>query len=116
MRVPFDQSAALDELSSGTYLEGAVSSGSDPGLDARTRALVCIGAAISLGASTATYRWLAERALAAGATVDEVAGVLFAVAATVGAAKVVAATPRISLAIGYDIDHALEDVGGSPAG
>ena len=49
-----------------------------------------------------------ERIHAAGATVDEAVGTLLAVAPTVGFARVVAATSPLALAIGYDIDDALE--------
>ena len=78
------------------------------GLDERTRALVCVGAAVALGASAATCQWLVDRALAGGAIAEDVIGALVAVAPPVGAARVVAATPRLAHAIGYDIDTALE--------
>ena len=47
-------------------------------------------------------------ALAAGATVDEIVGVLIAVAPNVGLARIVSAASEVALAIGYDIDAALE--------
>jgi 4-carboxymuconolactone decarboxylase len=47
-------------------------------------------------------------ALAAGVTVDEIVGVLIAVAPTVGIAKAVSAAPELGVAIGYDTDSALE--------
>lgn len=49
-------------------------------------------------------------ALAAGATASDVIGVLIAVAPDVGMARVVSATQGLSLAMGYDIDAALEDM------
>jgi len=54
-------------------------------------------------------------ALASGATVDEIVGVLIAVAPTVGLARVVSAAPEVAVAIGYDIDAALEEVNGKDA-
>jgi 4-carboxymuconolactone decarboxylase len=54
-------------------------------------------------------------ALASGATVDEIVGVLIAVAPTVGLARVVSAAPEVAVAIGYDIDAALEESNGSDA-
>jgi hypothetical protein len=51
-------------------------------------------------------------ALASGATVDEIVGVLIAVAPTVGLARVVSAAPEVAFAIGYDIDAALEEANG----
>jgi alkylhydroperoxidase/carboxymuconolactone decarboxylase family protein YurZ len=79
-----------------------------PDLDDRTAALVRLAALIALGAPPASYRSSVERIHAAGATVDEAVGTLLAVAPTVGFARVVAATSPLALAIGYDIDDALE--------
>jgi alkylhydroperoxidase/carboxymuconolactone decarboxylase family protein YurZ len=77
-------------------------------LDSRTRSLVGIGAAASMGAPTMTYRGLVNGALGAGATVEECIGAFIAVAAVVGAARMVTGAPRIAAALGYDIDQALE--------
>jgi alkylhydroperoxidase/carboxymuconolactone decarboxylase family protein YurZ len=77
-------------------------------LDARTRGLVAIGAAVAMGASTSTYRSVVDHALAAGATIEECIGACFAVASAVGAARIVTAAPRIAAALGYDIVLALE--------
>jgi hypothetical protein len=49
-----------------------------------------------------------DRALAAGASVDDVIAMLKVVAPSVGLARVVAAAPALALALGYDIDSALE--------
>ena len=47
-----------------------------------------------------------------------IVGVLIAVAQTVGLARVASAAPAVALALGYDIDAALEahDEGGRPVG
>jgi alkylhydroperoxidase/carboxymuconolactone decarboxylase family protein YurZ len=49
-----------------------------------------------------------DRALAAGATVDDVVDTLKVVAPMVGLVNVVSAAPTLALALGYDIDAALE--------
>jgi alkylhydroperoxidase/carboxymuconolactone decarboxylase family protein YurZ len=49
-----------------------------------------------------------ERALAAGASEDEIVGLLIAVAPAVGLGRVVSAAPELGLALGYDVDSALE--------
>ncbi len=49
-----------------------------------------------------------EAARAAGATDDEIVGVLIAVAPTVGLPRVVSAAPCVALALGYDVEAALE--------
>jgi 4-carboxymuconolactone decarboxylase len=69
-----------------------------------TVTLVHLAALLALGASTTTLRWAVERALHAGAHDEQVVEVLSTVAATVGSARVVAAAPRLALAIGYDIE------------
>ena len=85
------------------------------GLDPKTHALVRLGALIALDASQSSFQWNAATALASGATVDEIVGVLIAVAPTVGLARVVSAAPEIGAAIGYDIDAALEEANGKDA-
>lgn len=77
-------------------------------LDPKTAALVRLAALLSSGATTASCRATVERAYAAGANDDELVGVLIAVAPVVGAARVVAAAPRLALAIDYDLDAADE--------
>ena len=78
------------------------------GLDPKTHALVRLGAALAIDAAPSSYQSSVEVALAAGASLDEVVGTLIAVAPTVGLARVVSAAPELALAIGYDIDAALE--------
>src|SRR5919109_4482054 len=77
-------------------------------LDPKTHALVRLGAALAIDAAPSSYQPSVEVALAAGASLDEVVGTLIAVAPTVGLARVVSAAPELALAIGYDIDAALE--------
>lgn len=77
-------------------------------LDPKTHALVRLGALIALDAAPASYQWASSMARASGASLDEIVGVLIAVAPAVGLAKIVSAAPEVALAIGYDIDAALE--------
>jgi alkylhydroperoxidase/carboxymuconolactone decarboxylase family protein YurZ len=77
-------------------------------LEPRIRALVRIGAAVCEAAPTSTLETLVGEARAAGATENEVLGSFFCVASVAGEPRVVAATPRISLALGYDINRAFE--------
>jgi alkylhydroperoxidase/carboxymuconolactone decarboxylase family protein YurZ len=78
------------------------------GLDPKVHALVRLGALLALDAAPASYQWVVGAALASGATLEEIVGVLIAVAPTVGVARVVSAAPELALALGYDIDKALE--------
>jgi len=77
-------------------------------LDSKTHALVRLGAMLAVDAAPSSYQSSVEAALAAGANVDEVVGTVIAVAPTVGLARVVSAAPELALALGYDVDAALE--------
>jgi alkylhydroperoxidase/carboxymuconolactone decarboxylase family protein YurZ len=100
--------AILDDLMAVEGSIGASLQSRAFSLDSRTRRLVGIGAAASMGAPTMTYRGLVDGALGAGATVEECIGAFIAVASVVGAARMVTGAPRIAAALGYDIDQALE--------
>ena len=50
-------------------------------------------------------------ALTAGASIDEIVGTLIAVVPTVGLARAVSAAPELALALGYDVEAALEAPG-----
>lgn len=77
-------------------------------LDERTRALVVIAAAVCADSPTQTLTSLVHTARKAGATDDEVLGVLLTVAPSAGESRLVAMTPRISKALGYDVELAME--------
>jgi alkylhydroperoxidase/carboxymuconolactone decarboxylase family protein YurZ len=73
-------------------------------LSPATRALVNVAGLLAAGGSTTSLRWAVELALEAGAADEEIVEVLAIVAAIVGSARIVAAAPRLALAIGYDIE------------
>ncbi len=77
--------------------------GGDGTLGGRERALARLGALIALDAPPAAYAREAAAARAAGATPEDVLGVLRAVGDLVGSAKVVAAAPEIMLALGMSL-------------
>jgi alkylhydroperoxidase/carboxymuconolactone decarboxylase family protein YurZ len=97
--------ALNDEKAVGSVLQAAPAgiAGHIGGLDLKTHALVRLGALLTLGATTESCRLAVEVAHSAGATEEELVGVLVAVAPAVGLARVVAAAPRLALAIGYDV-------------
>jgi 4-carboxymuconolactone decarboxylase len=70
------------------------------GLDARTFSLVKIAALIALDSPPASYLWQIANALDAGATPQEILGVLRAVAPQVGGPRVIGAAPEIMVALG----------------
>lgn len=72
-------------------------------LDVRTRALVRIAALIALDAPPAAYASQVALAAECGASAEDVAEVLRAIAPLVGAPKVVAAAPEVMLALGLSL-------------
>jgi 4-carboxymuconolactone decarboxylase len=82
------------------------------GLDAKTHALVRVGALIAIDAAPPSYMNAIESGLASGATVDEIVGVLIAVMPAIGVARVVSAAPKLGLGLGYDVADALEGLEG----
>lgn len=97
-RLAFNLASAETHPSPGDWPESS--------LDPRTLALVRLGAVVAMGGgAVASYGALADEALAAGATVDEVVDVLVGVLPIVGTARVVAAAPGLALALGHDTDE-----------
>jgi 4-carboxymuconolactone decarboxylase len=80
-------------------------------LDAKTVALLQVGACVAIGSSAVCLEWSTGRALAAGANEDEIAAVLLAIAAVAGLGRVVAAAPDVGAALGYDVEASLEEPG-----
>ncbi len=81
-------------------------------LDPKTAALVRVAVLAAIGAPEVCLEWSSGQALAAGATEDEITGVLLAIAPVIGLGRVVGAAPGVAGAFGYDIDAALEDPDG----
>ena len=78
-------------------------------LDAKTAALLRLGAAVAIGSPGVCLEWSTGRALAAGATEEEIADILVAIAPVAGLSRIVAAAPEVAIALGYDVAAALED-------
>jgi alkylhydroperoxidase/carboxymuconolactone decarboxylase family protein YurZ len=79
--------------------------------DGRTAALLQLAVSVALGSSGPCLEWSTARALAAGATDDEIADVLLVIAPVAGLGRVVGAAPDVATALGYDVAAALEEVG-----
>jgi 4-carboxymuconolactone decarboxylase len=77
-------------------------------IDERTAALVRLAATIAVDAAPHSFQHAVALALAAGATSDEIVASLEAVTPVTGAARVVQSAPKVALALGYDVDAALE--------
>ena len=88
----------------------ALSPAGTSALDPRTAALIQVGAAVTIGSSAVCLQWTATRALAAGATEEEIADVLVAIAPVAGLGRIAAAAPDLAIALGYDVAAALEEL------
>ena len=77
-------------------------------LDARVVALLRLACLVAIGGPDTAYAHAVSVAQASGATEDDIAGALVAVAPIVGSARVVTAAPRVALAMGYDVEADLE--------
>ena len=92
-------------------LEGIVAEGSSsaaPVIDDRTAALVRLAATVALDGAPSSFQHMVAHALAAGATESEIVATLEAVTPVTGAARVVLCAPKVALALGYDVEAALE--------
>lgn len=85
-----------------------------PGADSfrlapRTLALVRLAALVAVGGAAPSFGAEVSVAVSAGASPAEIVEVLVGVVPVVGLPIVVAAAPRLAMALGYDIDAALEE-------
>jgi len=78
-------------------------------LDPRTAALVRVGVLAAIGAPEVCLEWSSSHALAAGASEDEITGVLLAIAPVIGLGRMVGAAPGVAGAFGYDIEAELHE-------
>ncbi len=74
----------------------------------RTQALVRLAATVAMDAAPSSFQHAVAHALGAGATEQEIVASLEAVAPVTGSARIVQCVPKIALALGYDVEDALE--------
>lgn len=78
------------------------------GLEPKTLALVRLAALVAVGGAVPSYGAAADAAIGAGASAAEIVEVLIGVVSVVGLPSVVAAAPSLAMALGYDVNDALE--------
>ena len=71
-------------------------------LESKTLALVRLAALVAVGGAEPTYGSEVDDAVTAGASAAEIVDVLAATIPIVGLPSVVAAAPKLALALGYD--------------
>ncbi len=98
------------------FLEGEIARDANGGclLDAHRQNLARLAALFAVDGSVTTYSWYASAAMAAGATSDELVDLLLTVAPLIGSARVVAAAPKLALALGYDVEADIEGLDAGP--
>ena len=96
--------AVHDEVALEAVLQTNLSAVGDSGLDAKTGELVRLAGCIASQAPPQSYEWSVTAALDAGATVDEIVGVMLALAPVVGIARVNRAAADIATAVGLEIE------------
>ena len=80
----------------------------EPDLDVRTQSLVRLSVTVAVDAGQASYGHAVDEALSAGASADEIVATLVAVISLTGVPRATSAAPKLALALGYDVDAALE--------
>jgi 4-carboxymuconolactone decarboxylase len=88
----------------------ALGSAATSALDPKTARLLQVAASVTIGPSPVCLQWSVARAMAAGATEDEIADVLLAIAPVAGLGRIAAAAPDMAIALGYDVAAALEEL------
>ena len=89
--------------------EGAGGARAEPReLDPKTLALVRLAALVAVGGAVPSYGAHADAAVDAGATAAEIVDVLVGVIPVVGLPSVVAAAPKLAMALGYDTSDSLK--------
>lgn len=78
-------------------------------LDPKTLALARVAALVAIGGPEPSFGSQTDAAVSAGATPDEIVDVLVGIIAVVGVPRVVAAAPKLAMALGYDVDDALHE-------
>jgi alkylhydroperoxidase/carboxymuconolactone decarboxylase family protein YurZ len=77
-------------------------------LDPKTTALLQVAVSVAIGSSAVCLQWSAGRALAAGATKEEITDVLLAIIPVAGLGRIVSAASAVATALEYDVEAALE--------
>ena len=95
-------------LNDARFAEGSVEPVESLQLDPKTLELVRLAALVAVGGAVPSYGAQADSAVSAGASAAEIVDVLVGVIPVVGLPCVVAAAPKLALALGYDLDEALE--------
>ena len=79
-------------------------------IDPRDAALVRLGALLALDASSSPLQRAVQDAQLSGVSADEIVRCVVSLVPTLGSGRVSSVAPGLALAIGFDLDRALEDL------
>jgi 4-carboxymuconolactone decarboxylase len=108
--------ALNDEKVLGMVLTQRVGADGPTELSSKVERLVQLAALLAVGAATPSLREAVGQASAAGASTNEIVGVLVSVGPTIGLASLVASAARLAIAIGYDLENGHGQDGGLDPG
>ena len=108
MGVDYTERLRCLAINDARFAEGGCRDVEAQDLSPKTLALVRLAALVAVGGAGPSYGAQADAAVGAGATATEIVDVLVGVVPVVGLPSVVAAAPKLAMALGYDIDEALE--------
>jgi 4-carboxymuconolactone decarboxylase len=77
-------------------------------LDARHAALLRFGSLAAIDGPSLAFQHVVASALDAGLTSDQLLDALVVLGPVIGSTRVLAVAPKVALAVGYDVDAALE--------
>jgi 4-carboxymuconolactone decarboxylase len=109
-RLTLHDDTFLGRLSAEESTPSSPSSPSSSVLGSKTAALVRLTATIAVGAAPPSFHHAVAHALAAGARNDEIVAALEALIPVIGVTRVVSAAPKLAIALGYDVEDALEQL------
>ena len=72
-------------------------------VDPKTLALARVAALVAMGGAEPSFGAQADAAVSAGATATEIVDVLVGIITVVGVPRVVAAAPKVAMALGHDL-------------
>ena len=80
-------------------------------LDPKSLALARIAALVSVGGAEPSFGAQVDAAISAGTTATQIVDVLVGVIPIVGLPRVVAAAPKVALALGHDLEVEVDELG-----
>lgn len=95
--------------------EAGDATGGSGRLDPKSLALARIAALVSIGGAEPSFGAQVDAAISAGTTPAQIVDVLVGVIPIVGLPRVVAAAPKVALALGHDLEIDVDELGAGTA-